>query len=149
MLQKSSISALFAVILFAFTLPYSVSAQDTTTTKSGLKIVITKEGKGEKPTKGDKVWVNYKGTFAKDGSVFDDSEGYPISFILGKGEVIKGWDEGIAFLTKKGKATLIIPSNLGYGEKGYPAEPGVDMIPIPPNADLVFEVELVKFKAAK
>ena len=124
------------------------NAQKEITTESGLKITITEPGKGEKPKKGDKVYVNYVGTLAANGKEFDNSDGYPIDFILGKGEVIKGWDEGIALLAKGGKAKLYVPANLGYGAKGYPMPEG-EGVSIPSNADLIFEVELKKFKATK
>ena len=123
-------------------------AQKTLTTPSGLKITITKEGKGDKPKKGAKVYVNYIGTLASNGVEFDNSEGYPIDFILGTGQVIKGWDESIAMLRKGSKATLYVPAKLGYGEKGYPMSEG-EGVSIPPNTDLIFEVELKKFKPSK
>ncbi len=107
------------------------------TTPSGLKYTITKKGKGEKPVPGDNVRVHYSGKFA-DGKIFDSSykRGAPITFKLGKGQVIKGWDEGIAFLTVGGQAKFEIPPSLGYGDK--------PMGEISAGSTLYFDVELVE-----
>ena len=108
-------------------------------TKSGLRYKIThKSNSGKKPEKGKNVAVHYIGKLA-DGTVFDNSygRGEPIEFPIGIGYVIPGWDEGIRLLEEGDKATLVIPSYLAYGEAGAG---GV----IPPNANLVFDVELVK-----
>ena len=105
-------------------------------TESGLRYVITQEGTGEKPQSGDMVQVHYRGTLLDD-TEFDSSIGKdPLEFALGVGRVIKGWDEGIALLNVGSKATLVIPSALGYGPRGAGGR-------IPPNAILKFEVELV------
>ena len=111
-----------------------------TQTESGLFYSIEEKGEGEQPQKGNTVKVHYKGELL-DGTVFDSSfkRNQPIEFSIGVGQVIPGWDEGIALLTKGAKATLIIPSDLAYGSAGAG---GV----IPPNATLKFEVELVDFK---
>lgn len=108
-------------------------------TASGLRYQIThKSNSGKKPGKGDNVSVHYVGKLA-DGTVFDNSyeRGEPIEFPVGIGYVIPGWDEGIQLLEEGDKATFVIPSHLGYAERGAG---GV----IPPNANLIFEVELVK-----
>ena len=109
-------------------------------TASGLFYKIENPGTGASPGQGQNVSVHYKGSLL-DGTVFDSSykRNAPIDFPLGVGQVIKGWDEGIALLSKGAKATFIIPADLGYGSAGAG---GV----IPPNATLKFEVELVDFK---
>lgn len=106
-------------------------------TASGLYFVSKKEGKGAQAVAGKKVAVHYVGKLL-DGTEFDNSikRGEPIEFILGQGQVIPGWDEGIAMMKEGGKAMLLIPSNLAYGERGNQA--------IPPCSPLVFDVELVK-----
>ena len=114
--------------------------EDFEKTASGLFYKIETSGSGDSPTQGQNVSVHYKGSLL-DGTVFDSSykRKEPIGFAIGVGQVIKGWDEGIALLSKGAKATLIIPSHLGYGTNGAG---GV----IPPNATLKFEVELLDFK---
>lgn len=112
-----------------------------TETESGLKYVITEENpSGEQPELGKTVSVHYEGRLM-DGTVFDSSfkRNQPIEFQLGQRRVIAGWDEGIALIKKGEKATLVIPPDLGYGPRGAG---GV----IPPNAYLVFDVELVDIK---
>ncbi|NBO92254.1 MAG: FKBP-type peptidyl-prolyl cis-trans isomerase [Planctomycetia bacterium] len=109
------------------------------TTKSGLKYEDLKVGDGAEAKKGKSVVVHYTGWLAKDGKKFDSSldRKEPFEFDLGAGKVIKGWDEGVAGMKVGGKRKLLIPSELGYGARGAG---GV----IPPQADLVFEVELLK-----
>jgi FKBP-type peptidyl-prolyl cis-trans isomerase FkpA len=108
---------------------------------SGIYYVVTKPGTGAMPKQGQTVSVLYKGTLL-DGKVFDSSEkmgNKPIDFPLGVGQVIPGWDKGIALLNKGTKATLLIPSSLAYGQRGA----GTD---IPADAPLRFDVELVDVK---
>jgi len=114
-------------------------------TASGLRyLVSTKKADGAQAKAGDSVTVHYTGKFL-DGKVFDSSvnRGEPFQFVLGTGSVIGGWDEGIALLKKGEKATLLIPSALGYGAGG--AGGGQ----IPPFTPLLFEVELIDIKSAK
>jgi FKBP-type peptidyl-prolyl cis-trans isomerase len=110
------------------------------TTDSGLKYQDLKVGKGDAAKTGDTVEVHYTGWLAKDGKKFDSSvdRKETFSFKLG-GRVIKGWNEGVVGMKPGGKRKLIIPAKLGYGEEGF----GDD---IPPNAELVFDVELIKVK---
>ena len=107
------------------------------TTKSGLKYIDVKVGDGAEAKKEDTVVVHYTGTL-KDGKKFDSSRdrNEPFDFKLGVGQVIKGWDEGVAGMKIGGQRTLIIPASLGYGARGAG---GV----IPPNATLKFDVELL------
>jgi peptidylprolyl isomerase len=111
-----------------------------TKTESGLQYRDVKEGTGEKITKGQTAVVHYTGWLWVDdakGKKFDSSKdrGQPFDFVVGNGDVIKGWDEGVAGMKVGGTRELIIPPDLGYGRRGAG---GV----IPPNATLFFEVEL-------
>ncbi|MBL3656966.1 FKBP-type peptidyl-prolyl cis-trans isomerase [Fulvivirga sediminis] len=126
-------------------------------TESGLYYVIKEEGSGDKPEVGETVSVNYAGhvlngpyfdtsieSVAKEQGIYNEDRpnGYgPLEFPLGKGRVIKGWDEGVALLNEGGKATLYIPSGLAYGPRQRSEE-------ITANAILVFDVELVDIKSA-
>ena len=109
-------------------------------TESGLRYKIIQEGNGKKATKGAMVSVHYKGQLL-DGTVFDSSykRKQPLDFPVGVGRVIAGWDEGIQLLKIGDKARFVIPSNLAYGSRGAGEA-------IPPNAPLIFDVELVDIK---
>ena len=114
------------------------------TTQSGLRITDTKVGTGASPKTGQICVMHYTGWLYENGQrtrKFDSSvdRGQPFEFIIGRGQVIKGWDEGVASMKVGGKRQLIIPPALGYGASGAG---GV----IPPNATLLFEVELLGVK---
>jgi len=111
----------------------------TSPTASGLYYIETKEGTGVQAESGDTVSVDYIGKFL-NGTTFDSSydRGEPLVFVLGRGRVIPGWDEGIAYMKNGGEATLIIPSDLAYGTDDYYSIPGY--------STLIFEVALVDVK---
>jgi peptidylprolyl isomerase len=116
------------------------SEEKVITTDSGLQYVDLTEGTGESPNKGDTVSVHYTGTLT-NGKKFDSSRdrGQAFQFKIGVGQVIKGWDEGVMTMKVGGRRKLIIPPELGYGARGAG---GV----IPPNATLIFDVELLGVK---
>lgn len=118
----------------------TMNLDNAITTPSGLKYIEIEEGTGASPTNGQTVTVHYTGTLT-DGKKFDSSvdRGQPFSFKIGVGQVIKGWDEGVATMKVGGKRTLIIPPDLGYGAQGAG---GV----IPGNATILFDVELLGVK---
>lgn len=112
---------------------------EATTTESGLVIEDLECGEGEEAVRGDTVVVHYRGTF-ENGEVFDSSyrSGEPFPLKIGVGMVIPGWEEGLVGMREGGRRKLTIPPELAYGETGQG--------PIPPNATLVFEIELLEIQ---
>lgn len=146
-------AAVLAVVVIALVATFSLAAQrNAAEAPSGslgkkdnqeakqvdeLKIETLEEGTGREAQKGDRVQVHYRGTLL-NGEQFDASydRGEPFTFNLGAGEVIKGWDEGVAGMKEGEKRKLVIPPDMAYGQSGSGS--------IPPNSPLVFEVELIK-----
>jgi peptidylprolyl isomerase len=141
------LAALVLTSIAAMTSDDSASAQPApkpVTTSSGLQIIDTKPGTGASPRAGQTVVVHYTGWLYENGAKgkkFDSSvdRNEPFEFPIGQGRVIKGWDEGVATMKIGGKRTLIIPASLGYGARGAGGA-------IPPNATLIFDVELLGLK---
>ena len=133
--------------IFVASVPFTAAAQTvgkTMTTSTGLQITDSKIGAGASPRPGQVCVMHYTGWLFQDGakgSKFDSSldRGQPFEFSIGQGQVIRGWDEGVASMKVGGKRTLVIPPELGYGARGAG---GV----IPPNATLIFDVELLAVK---
>jgi peptidylprolyl isomerase len=124
--------------------PEKKSESKMTKTPSGLQYEDTKVGTGASPQKGQTCVMHYTGWLWENGAKgkkFDSSldRGTPFSFPIGQGRVIKGWDEGVATMKVGGQRTLLIPPDLGYGSRGAGGA-------IPPNATLIFEVELLEIK---
>jgi peptidylprolyl isomerase len=117
-----------------------MNEEGLTRTDSGLRYRDDQEGTGQEAKAGDQVVVHYTGTL-EDGKKFDSSRdrNQPFAFALGTGTVIRGWDEGVAGMKVGGRRTLVIPAELGYGSRGAG---GV----VPPNATLVFDVELLEIR---
>lgn len=135
----SRLATFAGAITLAMTI--AASAAQPVTTSSGLRYTDEVVGTGAQPKAGQSVQVHYTGWLdqgGKKGTKFDSSRdrGQPFSFPLGQGQVIQGWDEGVASMKIGGKRTLTIPASLGYGARGAG---GV----IPPNATLIFDVELL------
>src|SRR5262245_758259 len=144
---SSAAAALALVTAFALTAPTAAMAQAAgapVTTPSGLKITDSKVGTGATPKPGQICVMHYTGWLYEGGAKgrkFDSSvdRGQPFEFPIGRRQVIAGWEEGVATMKVGGKRTLIIPPELGYGARGAG---GV----IPPNATLIFDVELLDVK---
>ena len=146
--RRDTLSALTVTAMgVIFSRSTAATAQPTgrpMTTASGLQIIDTQAGSGATPRAGQTCVMHYTGWLYENGAKgkkFDSSvdRGQPFEFPIGAGRVIKGWDEGVATMKVGGKRTLIIPPTLGYGERGAG---GV----IPPNATLIFDVELLGVK---
>ena len=136
---------LLATLVALFVSSYAETPAPKTTAKtvktsSGLQYMDIQEGKGPSPKTGQQVTVHYTGRL-KDGTKFDSSvdRGQPFVFVIGIGQVIKGWDEGVGTMKVGGKRKLIIPPQLGYGERGAGNL-------IAPNSELHFDVELLGIK---
>jgi peptidylprolyl isomerase len=141
--RRSCIAA-GATFALAIGLRTPVLAQPVSTTPSGLKIIDVKVGTGPSPRTGQTCVMHYTGWLYENGAKgkkFDSSvdRGQPFEFKIGVHQVIAGWDEGVATMKVGGKRTLIIPPELGYGERGAGNV-------IPPNATLIFDVELIAIK---
>jgi peptidylprolyl isomerase len=122
------------------TYPGEATEEQLQTTNTGLQYIDMKVGTGVQPAAGNKVTVHYTG-YLMSGEKFDSSADrrQPFSFVIGYGQVIKGWDEGVASMRVGGKRKLVIPAELAYGKRGIGSI-------IPPNAQLVFDVELLEVK---
>lgn len=141
---KQSLSAVLTVVLtlaggLSMAEAKEIDITEFTKTQSGLQFFDEKVGEGNEAVKGQDVTVHYTGTLYPSGQKFDSSKDrhQPFSFPLGAGRVIKGWDEGVAGMKEGGKRILVIPSDLGYGDRGFPPV-------IPPKSTLKFEVELLQ-----
>lgn len=146
----TAVAALTVVLCASFCLAAQTSAEEKKAaeqiaqyekraqrTSSGLKYVILRQGKGEKPAKGQRIDTHYVGRFM-DGRIFDQSVGRgPFAFDVGKGQVIKAWDEALLTMKVGEKRALIVPPSLGYGSRGAGGA-------IPPNTTLYFEVERLR-----
>lgn len=119
--------------------PYNVAGKDTLTAESGLRYIIVSPGTGNYPANGDIVQVHYSG-YLTDGTLFDSSveRDQPFQFVLGQGQVITGWDEGIALMQKGAKYRFIIPPDMAYGDRATG--------PIPAGSTLIFDVELLEIE---
>ena len=140
LIAAAALAALFVLPAAAAkekTKEVKVSADKIVKTKSGLQYEDKVVGKGASPVTGKMVTVHYTGTL-ENGKKFDSSvdRGQPFQFVIGVGQVIPGWDEGVMTMKVGGKRKLIIPSQLGYGARGVPGA-------IPPNSTLLFDVELL------
>jgi peptidylprolyl isomerase len=142
--RAALVTALSVAATGVIAMSEAADAQPVTTTPSGLKIIDIKIGTGPSPKPGQTCVMNYTGWLydnGKKGAKFDSSldRNQPFSFPIGQHQVIAGWDEGVATMKVGGKRSLIIPPELGYGARGAG---GV----IPPNATLIFDVELLGVK---
>ena len=139
-MRKSILTMLAVVAAFSFPVKAATpqGSSGEITMESGLKYTDEVVGNGASPEKGNRVTVHYTGTL-EDGTKFDSSvdRGEPFSFNIGIGQVIQGWDQGVISMKEGGRRRLVIPAELAYGKRGAGNV-------IPPNATLVFDVELIK-----
>ncbi len=119
--------------------PFNVATADTIVTLSGLKYLVVEKGNGQKPEDGQIVELHYSGYLA-DGTLFDSSveRGQTLKFVMGAGQVIEGWEQGVALMAKGARYRLIVPADLAYGSQGIG--------PIPPDATLIFDVEVINIE---
>jgi peptidylprolyl isomerase len=132
-----------SALLSVFPIYQNEDEEQFITTESGLKYRDIIEGIGRTPQKGQRLIVHYTG-YLENGKEFDSTydKDKPFEFVLGSGQVIKGWEEGLATMKAGGKRKLIIPPQLAYGIKGFKNS-------IPPNATLIFEIELLNIRFEK
>lgn len=137
MKRSAVIFLMLAGLFVAWSFSAAAQSEEYTTTKSGLKYLQVREGKGAVAEEGRTVRILYK-CMLSNGRIVDQRSDRtkPYAFVLGDGKVIKGMDEGIVGMRVNGIRKLVVPAKLGYGERGYPPS-------IPPNEELTFEVELV------
>jgi peptidylprolyl isomerase len=135
-LKGPALKAMVGTVMY----PGEWTREKVQSTKSGLKYIDMVVGKGPIPQRGSSVTVHYTG-YLRDGKKFDSSmdKKQPFTFTLGQGQVIRGWDEGVATMRVGGKRKLIIPPDLGYGQRGFGNI-------IPPNSELIFDVQLLSFR---
>lgn len=138
---------LFCLMLMGLSLGYAHAQYDTLKTPSGIKYVVLKKGTGAQPVKGQKVKVKYIGKLP-NGKRFDPPKGpaADVQFKIGNSEVIPGWEEGVLLMHVGEIGFLFIPPSLAYGSRGVPDEDNSGQYIIPPNAELMFEIELVGIK---
>lgn len=136
---------LASAVFFLLATSSSFAQSDTTITASGLKYVILQRGQGASPSKGSQVKVNFTGKF-RDGHIFDASalDSRPLKLRLGKGELIPAWEEILPLMQVGTKLVMVVPATLGYGATGLLTDD--DHYKVPPDTDLIFEMELVSLK---
>ncbi len=138
---------LIYLLLTGLSLGYAKAQYDTLKTPSGLKYVVLRKGTGAQPVKGQRVKVKYIGKLP-NGKRFDPPKGpaADFQFKIGNQEVIPGWDEGVTLMHVGETGFLFVPPNLAYGARGVPDEENAGQYIIPPNTELMFEIELVSIK---
>jgi FKBP-type peptidyl-prolyl cis-trans isomerase len=136
---------LAGVLLFLLAISTCAAQSDTIVTASGLKYVILQPGQGPRAAKGARVAVNFTGKF-KNGHIFDSSalDKRPLKLRLGKGELIPAWEEILLLMQTGTKLVMVVPAAMGYSTSGLLTDD--DHYKVPPNTDLIFEMELVSFK---